>query len=638
VSILVLLNFYSCNGRKKSNSLRIFVFHRNQQQLSQLEAIKSKIKVLPNKPGVYQYFDVHGTILYVGKAKDLKKRVASYFNKNVDSGKTRVLVRQIIDIKYIVVDTELDALLLENNLIKKYQPKYNIQLKDDKTYPWICIKKEPFPRVFTTRTMIKDGSKYYGPYPSVKVINTLVSLIRDIYPLRTCTLDLSAKKIEEGKHKVCLEYHIGNCKGPCIGKEAEDDYAEYISNIEHILKGNLGAVIGSLKTLMQEFSEKLQFEDAQNAKAKIATIEKYKAKSTVVSPTIHQVDVVTIVHDTKRAYVNYLVINNGAIIHGYTAEVNKKLNESSSSIISFVLPELRERFKSLSKEVLISEPVDFELDGIQFFVPQRGDKKALVDLSARNGFFYRLEKNKQEKIMHPERHADRIMEQIKVDFRLKDTPVHIECFDNSNIQGEHAVSACVVFKNAKPSKKDYRNFNIKTVVGPDDFASMEEAVYRRYKRMLDEELPLPQLIVIDGGKGQLSASLKALDDLNIRGKVAIVGIAKRLEEIFFPGDSLPIYIDKRSESLKVIQQMRNEAHRFGITHHRNKRSKAALTSELTGIKGIGPKTQEDLMKAFKTVRKIREASIEKVSEVIGQAKAQILKDYFADDSPKTNEV
>jgi excinuclease ABC subunit C len=606
--------------------------------LSQLEEIKSKIKVLPNKPGVYQYFDLHGTILYVGKAKDLKKRVASYFNKNLDSGKTRILVRQIVDIKYIVVDTELDALLLENNLIKKYQPKYNIQLKDDKTYPWICIKKEPFPRVFTTRRMIKDGSKYYGPYPSVKVINTLVSLIRDVYPLRTCALDLSANKIEEGKHKVCLEYHIGNCKGPCIGEETVDAYAEYVGNIEHILKGNLGAVIGSLKKLMQEFSENLQFEDAQNAKAKIATIEKYKAKSTVVSPTIHQVDVVTILHDEKRAYVNYLVINNGAIIHGYTAEVNKKLNESSSSIISYVLPELRERFESLSKEVLISEPVDFELEGLRFFVPQRGDKKALIDLSLRNAFFYRLEKNKQEKIMHPERHADRIMEQIRIDFRLPDTPVHIECFDNSNIQGEHAVSACVVFKNGKPSKKDYRNFNIKTVVGPDDFASMEEAVYRRYKRMLDENLSLPQLIVIDGGKGQLSASLKALEKLDLRGKVAIVGIAKRLEEIFFPGDSLPIYIDKRSESLKVIQHMRNEAHRFGITHHRNKRSKAALTSEITGIKGIGPKTQEDLMKAFKTVAKIREASIEEVSKVIGQAKAQILNDYFADLSPKTNEA
>jgi excinuclease ABC subunit C len=597
--------------------------------LSQLEDIKAKIKVLPNKPGVYQYFNVDGKIIYVGKAKDLKKRVASYFNKNLDSGKTRILVRQIVEIEYIVVDTEFDALLLENNLIKKYQPKYNIQLKDDKTYPWICIKKEPFPRVFSTRKMIKDGSKYFGPYPSAKVINTLISLIRDVYPLRTCALDLSAKKIEEGKHKVCLEFHLGNCKGPCVGKESPADYDEYIANIEHIVKGNLSAVIRSLKVLMQSYSESLQFEEAQNIKARIETIEKYQAKSTVVSPTIHQVDVVTVVHDEKRAFVNYLVINNGAVIHGYTAEVSKKLNESTSSILSFVLPELRERFQSLSKEILVEEALAFELDDTHFFIPQRGDKKALLELSARNGKFYRLEKVKQEKIMYPERHADRIMEQIRVDFKLADKPVHIECFDNSNIQGEHAVSACVVFRNGKPSKRDYRNFNIKTVVGPDDFASMEEAVYRRYKRMLDENQPLPQLIVIDGGKGQLSSSLTALERLDLRGKVAIVGIAKRLEEIFFPGDSLPIYIDKRSESLKVIQHMRNEAHRFGITHHRNKRSKAALTSELTQIKGIGNQTHEDLMKAFKTVSAIKEASEEALSSVVGKAKAQVIKTYFA---------
>lgn len=597
--------------------------------MSQLEDIKAKIKVLPNKPGVYQYFNVDGKIIYVGKAKDLKKRVASYFNKNLDSGKTRILVRQIVEIEYIVVDTEFDALLLENNLIKKYQPKYNIQLKDDKTYPWICIKKEPFPRVFSTRKMIKDGSKYFGPYPSAKVINTLISLIRDVYPLRTCALDLSAKKIEEGKHKVCLEFHLGNCKGPCVGKESPADYDEYIANIEHIVKGNLSAVIRSLKVLMQSYSESLQFEEAQNIKARIETIEKYQAKSTVVSPTIHQVDVVTVVHDEKRAFVNYLVINNGAVIHGYTAEVSKKLNESTSSILSFVLPELRERFQSLSKEILVEEALAFELDDTHFFIPQRGDKKALLELSARNGKFYRLEKVKQEKIMYPERHADRIMEQIRVDFKLADKPVHIECFDNSNIQGEHAVSACVVFRNGKPSKRDYRNFNIKTVVGPDDFASMEEAVYRRYKRMLDENQPLPQLIVIDGGKGQLSSSLTALERLDLRGKVAIVGIAKRLEEIFFPGDSLPIYIDKRSESLKVIQHMRNEAHRFGITHHRNKRSKAALTSELTQIKGIGNQTHEDLMKAFKTVSAIKEASEEALSSVVGKAKAQVIKTYFA---------
>lgn len=596
--------------------------------MQNIEEIKAKIKVLPNKPGVYQYYNVEGTILYVGKAKDLKKRVASYFNKNLDSGKTRILVRQISDIKYIVVDTELDALLLENNLIKKYQPKYNIQLKDDKTYPWICIKKEPFPRVFTTRRIIKDGSKYYGPYPSVKVINTLISLIRDVYPLRTCTLDLSEKKIAEGKHKVCLEYHLGNCKAPCVGKEVPEDYDVYIQNIEHILKGNLGEVIQSLKLMMAQFAVDLKFEDAQLIKSKIETIEKYKAKSTVVSPTVHQVDVITVVQDVKRAFVNYLVISNGSIIHGLTVEVNKKLNESTSDIIAFVLPEMRERYDSLSKEVLLEEQVDFQLAGIDFFVPQRGDKKALIELSARNARFFQLEKNKQEKITHPERHTDRILERIKIDFRLSDSPVHIECFDNSNIQGEHAVSACVVFKNGKPSKNDYRHFNIKTVEGPDDFASMEEVVYRRYKRMMDEEQTLPQLIVIDGGKGQLSASLKALEKLDLRGKVAIVGIAKRLEEIFFPGDSLPIYIDKRSESLKVIQHMRNEAHRFGITHHRNKRSKAALTSELTNIAGVGPKTHEDLMKKFKTVKAIKNATLEDLSKEIGLSKAQLIRGHF----------
>lgn len=592
------------------------------------EFIRLKLKVLPNKPGVYQYCDKSGTIIYVGKAKDLKKRVASYFNKKLDSGKTRVLVRQIEDIKYIVVDTELDALLLENNLIKKYQPKYNIQLKDDKTYPWICIKKEPFPRVFTTRRMIKDGSKYFGPYPSVKVVNTLLELIRDVYALRTCALDLSEKKIKEGKHKVCLEYHIGNCKGPCIGEETAEDYNQYIKDIEHIVKGNLGAVIQSLKLLMQERSAQLQFEEAQKIKAKITVIERYKAKSTVVSPTIHQVDVITMVQDSKSAFVNYLVINNGAIIHGYTVEVKKKLDESPSSIIGYVLPELRDRFKSLSKEILVEDALDLSLDGVQFFTPQRGDKKSLIDLSLRNAKFYKLEKAKQEKIKNPERHTERILEQIRIDFRLTDLPVHIECFDNSNFHGTNAVAACVVFKNAKPSKKDYRHFNIKTVEGADDFASMEEVVFRRYKRLLEEGAPLPQLIVIDGGKGQLSSSLKALEKLGLRGKIAIVGIAKKLEELFFPGDSIPIYIDKRSESIRVIQYLRNEAHRFGIAHHRNKRSKGALVSELTEIKGVGEKTYEQLIQTFKSIGGVKRASLEELTAAVGSAKAKIIRAHF----------
>jgi len=592
------------------------------------EEIRLKLKVLPDKPGVYQFFDASDKILYVGKAKNLKKRVTSYFNKTLDSGKTRVLVRQIVDIKYIVVDTELDALLLENNLIKKYQPKYNIQLKDDKTYPWICIKKEPFPRVFTTRRIIKDGSKYFGPYPSVKVVNTLLAFIRELYPLRSCSLDLSPKKIAEGKHKVCLEYHLGNCLGPCEGFEAQDNYDHYIDEIEHIVKGHIGDVIKSLKNKMNEYSASMNFEQAQQVKLKIDTINRYKAKSTVVSPSIHQVEVITVLQDPKTAFVNYLAINSGAIIHGFTVEVKKKLEETDAEIISYVLPEMRSRFNSITTEVLLAEDIDIELEGTKFFVPQRGDKKALIELSQRNTKFYRLEKRKQEQIKNPERHTERILEQIRIDFRLKDSPVHIECFDNSNLQGTNAVSACVVFKNAKPSKKDYRHFNIKTVEGPDDFASMEEAVYRRYKRLLEEKQSLPQLIVIDGGKGQLSASLTALERLDLRGKIAIVGIAKRLEEIFFPGDSYPIYIDKKSESLRVIQYLRNEAHRFGITHHRNKRSKASLTSELTQIKGIGPGAHEDLIKNLKSIQKIKTSSLEELSSIIGKSKAKLVFNYF----------
>ena len=591
-------------------------------------SIELKLKSLPNSPGIYQYFDETGTIIYVGKAKNLKKRVSSYFNKNQENGKTRVLVRKITDIQYIVVDTEYDALLLENSLIKKYQPKYNIQLKDDKTYPWICIKKEPFPRVFSTRRLVRDGSKYFGPYPSVKVLNTLLTLLKELYPLRNCSFDLSKQKIEERRYKVCLEYHIGNCKGPCEAKQSESQYQLYITQIENIVKGNLNSVVQILKNMMQEYATNFQYELAHEIKQKIDIIEQYKAKSTIVSPTIHEVDVLTIVDDDKSAFINYLVISNGTIIHGYTTEIKKKLDESPEEIIGFVLPELRERFESQSKEVLLENPIDLKIEGIQFSVPQKGDKKHLVELSIRNGKFYKLEKLKKEKIVNPERHTERILEQIKKDFRLKDLPVHIECFDNSNIQGTNPVSACVVFKNGKPSKQDYRHFNVKTVEGPNDFATMEEAVYRRYKRMLDEEQKLPQLIVIDGGKGQLSSALTALEKLDLRGKVAIVGIAKRLEEIFFPGDSLPIYLDKRSESLKVIQFLRNEAHRFGITHHRNRRSKSAIDSEIGEIEGIGPKTQETLMKTFKTVSAIKKLELKQLEEAVGISKAKIVWNYF----------
>jgi len=587
-----------------------------------------KIKSLPASPGVYQYFDATGTIIYVGKAKNLKNRVSSYFNKNQDNGKTILLVKRIVDLHYIVVETENDALLLENNLIKKYQPKYNIQLKDDKTYPWICIKKEPFPRVFSTRRVVKDGSLYFGPYTNVKVLNTLLTLLKELFPIRNCSFDLSPKNIAQRKFRVCLEYHIGNCKGPCEGKESVADYDNYISQIGNIAKGNLSPVISLLKTTMQNHSDKYEFEQAQEIKEKIAILERYKSKSTIVSPTIEQVDVITLLEDEKSFFVNYLVINKGAIIHGYTTEVKKKLDERAENIIGFVLPELRERFISDSKEVILAENIDLQIDGIDFFVPQRGDKKQLIELSLRNVNYYRLEKLKQEKLVNPERHAERILEQLKKDFRLQELPIHMECFDNSNIQGTNPVSACVVFKNAKPSKQDYRHFNVKTVVGPDDFATMEEVVYRRYKRMLDENQTLPQLIIIDGGKGQLSSALKALEKLDLRGKIAIVGIAKRLEEIFFPGDSLPIYLDKRTESLKVIQFMRNEAHRFGITHHRNKRSKTALVSELTQIEGVGPKTQQDLMVAFKTVSSIKEKSIDELEAIIGKAKAKLVWEYF----------
>ncbi len=587
-----------------------------------------QLQTLPDAPGIYQYFDKNDTIIYVGKAKNLKSRVKSYFVKTQEYAKTRILVRQIVRLEYIVVDTELDALLLENNLIKKYQPKYNIELKDDKTYPWICIKKEPFPRVFPTRQKIKDGSKYLGPYPNVKAMHTLLKLIKEAFPLRNCNLDLRPKKLAENKYKVCLEYHIGNCKGPCIGEETLEQYEDYIKQIENILGGNISPVVKKLKVKMTQLATNYEFEEAQLIKNQLNLLENYQSKSAVVSQTIAQCDVITVLQDQKSAFVNYLVVKNGAIIHGYTVEVKKKLDEQISDIVGFALPLLRDKFNSHSKEILIQEEMDLQFEELKFTVPQRGDKKQLIDLSIRNATYYRIEKLKQEKIVSPEKHQDRILAQIQKDFRVPSLPIHIECFDNSNIQGTNPVSACVVFKNAKPSKKDYRHFNIKTVVGPDDFASMYEAVTRRYKRLLEEEQSLPQLIVIDGGKGQLSASLKAIEDLGLRGKIVIVGIAKRLEEIFFPGDQYPIYIDKRSESLKVIQHMRNEAHRFGITHHRNRRSKAALQSEILDISGIGPKTQQSLFQNFKSTNGIKNASFENLAKAVGTSKAKIVYSHF----------
>ena len=590
-------------------------------------SIKSIIKTISDNPGVYQYYNADGAILYVGKAKNLKKRVSSYFTKT-QSGKTAVLVKQIVDIKTIVVGSEIEALLLENNLIKKYQPKYNIMLKDDKTYPWICVKNERFPRVFSTRNVIKDGSHYFGPYASVKMMNTVLTLIKELYPLRNCNYNLSVENVADQKFKVCLEYHIGNCKGPCIDEQSEENYAISITHIKDIIKGNINSVTKHLKPLMKSYSENLQFEKAHLLKERIEILEKYQSKSVVVSPTINDVDVFSIISDEKHGYINYLKVINGAIIQGHTIELKKKLDESDDALLQIGIAELRQRFESNSKEVLVPFKPELEDENIRFTVPQRGDKKKLLELSERNAKYYRLERFKQKANVSPTKNSDRILDKMQKDLRMKVRPDYIECFDNSNIQGTNPVSACVVFKDAKPSKKDYRHFNIKTVEGPDDFASMTEVIYRRYKRLLEEKQPLPQLIIIDGGKGQLSASLKSIDKLGLRGKITIIGIAKKLEEIYFPGDSVPLYIDKKSESLKVIQYLRNEAHRFSITHHRNKRSKSAITSELDKIEGVGYKTAQQLLWKFKSVARIKKAPLLELENIISKKRAKIVYGFF----------
>lgn len=590
-------------------------------------SLEIQLKTLPDLPGVYQYFDKDGKILYVGKAKNLKKRVSSYFNKHHDYGKTRVLVKKITNIKHIVVDTETDALLLENNLIKKYQPRYNVMLKDDKSYPWICVKKERFPRVFSTRRVIRDGSEYFGPYTSMKTVSTLLELIRGLFLLRTCNYDLSQDKIEADKYKVCLEYHLGNCKGPCEGLETEVAYHENINSIKEILKGNFKDSLNQFKSQMKAYADEMRFEEAQKIKEKIEVLENYQSKSTIVNPKISNVDVFSIVSDESFGYVNFLQLSYGSIIRSHTLEIKKKLEETDHELLELAITELRQRFHSKSKEIYV--PFDVEVGGrIKITVPKLGDKKHLLDLSTRNAKYYRLERLKQVKITDPDRHANRIMAQMKADLRLKREPRHIECFDNSNIQGTNPVAACVVFKDGKPSKKDYRHFNIKTVEGPDDFASMEEVVYRRYKRLLEEEQPLPQLIIIDGGKGQLSSALKSLDVLGLRGKIAIIGIAKRLEELFYPNDPIPLYLDKKSETLKVIQQLRNEAHRFGIEHHRNRRSKTALNTELETIPGVGEKTIVELLKKFKSVRRISHAKLDELEAVVGKSRAEKIYKYY----------
>ncbi len=590
-------------------------------------SIEIQLSTIPNEPGVYQFFDSQGKILYVGKAKNLRKRVSSYFTKNHETGKTRVLVKKIQSIKHILVPTESDALLLENNLIKKHRPRYNVQLRDDKSYPWICIKNERFPRVFATRKLIQDGSEYFGPYTRMKTVKTLLDLIRSVYSLRTCNYDLSAEKIEAGKFKVCLEYHLGNCLGPCEGLQQADDYHKQIDDIRDIIKGNFKSSLQYFRRQMKALASDMRFEEAQRIKEKIEVLESYQVKSTIVNPRINNVDVFSIVSDNAYAYVNFIQVSHGAIIRSHTMEIKKNLDEEDEELLQLAVIELRQRFNSQSKTIYLPFPLSLPPE-FKVVVPKLGDKKKLVDLSERNAKFFRQERFKQSRIADPDRHTNRLMAQMQKDLRLPSEPRHIECFDNSNIQGSNPVAACVVFRNGKPAKKEYRLFNIKTVTGPDDFASMEEVVFRRYKRLLNEGETLPQLIVIDGGKGQLSSALKSLDILGLRGKIAIIGIAKRLEEIYFPDDPIPLYLDKKSESLKIIQQLRNEAHRFGINFHRNKRSKSAINTELEMIDGIGEKTARELLKYYKSVKRVKEATLEDLSKHVGLARARKIYENF----------
>lgn len=592
------------------------------------EHLQLQLRALPNNPGVYQFFDSDGRLLYVGKAKSLKKRVSSYFNKEHYSGRTALMVSRINEIKYIVTNSDLDALLLENNLIKTQKPKYNVELKDDKSYPSICIKNERFPRVFPTRRLIKDGSQYYGPYASVSMMHSVLDLIRSLYKIRTCNLNLNPDNINAGKFKVCLEYHIHNCKGPCVAKETEEEYNETIAQVREIIKGNISSVTRRLSDQMIEHAANLEFEQAQQLKVKLEQLERFKIKSTVVSQLINDVEVYTIETDDNHGFVNFMKVVNGSVIQGHTFEMKKGLEETPKELLELGIAEIKNLFNTKSKEILVPFEIDLEIEGSEFIIPQRGDKKKLMELSLRNVQAYIKDRNKQLELVDPDRHTKRILETMKKDLRLTEVPVHIECFDNSNIQGAFPVAAMTVFKNAKPSKKDYRHFNIKTVEGPDDFASMEEIIYRRYKRVLEEGLDMPQLIVIDGGKGQLSSALHSLELLGLRGKVGIIGIAKKLEEIYFPGDPYPMHIDKRSESLRIIQQIRDEAHRFGITHHRNKRSKATITTELLNIPGIGEKIANDLLNKFKSVKRIKETPLAEIEKEIGPAKAKLLFDYF----------
>ena len=593
--------------------------------------LKNSLMVLPTSPGIYKFLDKEETIIYIGKAKNLKKRVASYFSKNSNNFKTKTLVKSIQGIEHVIVDSEKDALLLENNLIKSHQPKYNVLLKDDKTYPWIVVTNEPFPRIFSTRKKVRDGSSYYGPYTSVRHMNVLLNLISEIYPIRGCKLDLSSTKILEGKYSVCLDFHIGKCEGACEQKQSEKDYQSIISEAQLLLSGKTKSLLALLSKRMASLAENYEFEGAQKIKKNIESIQKYTAKSIIVS-NLKDLDVFTIIKKEKAFYINFMVINEGAIVYAYSNKIKNLLDKTPEEICAVQIDFLKEKFSSSNRIVLVNETLDFEHPNYSFEYPQRGEKKQLIELSLKNVQSYILNQRKKEILQTTNSSENRILETIQRDFKLSEIPIHMECFDNSNFQGSFPVSACVVFRNGRPSKKDYRHFNVKTVEGPDDFATMKEVVYRRYKRLIDEKKGLPNLVIVDGGKGQLSAAVSALDKLNLRGKIPIVGIAKRLEEIFFPGDRYPIYLDKRSESLKVIQFMRNESHRFGIEHHRNKRSKAAIHSEIEDIEGVGPKTIQELFQNFKTLEQIKKAKTSELEKLVGKHKTSLIRKYFQKNS------
>ena len=596
--------------------------------MNNTDRITSILKTIPTNPGVYRYYDDKGEIIYVGKAKNLKRRVSSYFNKQ-QSGKVKVLVSRIADIKFIVVDNEMEALLLENNMIKQYKPRYNIMLKDDKTYPWICVKNERFPRVFLTRKKVNDGSIYFGPYPSVTVAKTFLEMLRKLYPIRNCKLVLKEEHIHNGHYRPCLEYHIGNCKAPCDGSMSEEEYREMIHNVKKVIKGNIHEVLKEMKTQMMDHASRLEFEQAQVIKDKYDILANYHAKSVVCSNTIFDIEVFSYEDADNSFYVNYMKIVEGAIIQSHSFEIKRKLDETAEELLSMAIIEVRQMMESHNiKEIIVPIDLDINLEGVKFTIPQRGEKLDILELSQRNAKQYRLDTEKLRTLVDPERHTKRILNQMKDDLNLPVLPEVIECFDNSNFQGDYAVAAMTQFVNAKPNKSGYRHFNIKTVEGPNDFASMEEIIYRRYKRLLDEEQRLPDLIVVDGGKGQLSSAVKILQQLGLFGKISIIGIAEKLEEIYFPGDSIPLYIDKRSETLKVIQHIRDEAHRFGITHHRKKFEKGFLHSELNDIKGIGKQTAEKLMLELKSVKNIKEASLETLEKIVGKAKAKIVWEYF----------